>query len=91
VITAIVLIQAEVDRIPEIATAIAEVSEVYSVADDVDLIAMVRVNEHEKLADVIAGHVSKVNGVLGTQTHISFRAYSQHDLEAAFALGFSQD
>lgn len=93
-ITAIVLVQAEVDRIPEVAAAIADlegVSEVYSVTGDVDLIAMVRVREHEALADVIADRLNKVEGVRGTQTHISFRAYSRHDLDAAFALGFEQD
>ena len=86
-ISAIVLISAEVDRIPEVAAAIAElkgVSEVYSVTGDVDLIAIVRVRHHEELADVIADQLNKVSGVLGTQTHIAFRTYSKHDLEAAF-------
>jgi DNA-binding Lrp family transcriptional regulator len=90
VISAIVLINAEVDRIPEVAAAIAElagVSEVYSVTGDVDLIAVVRVRHHEELADVIADQLNKVSGVLGTRTHIAFRAYSRHDLEAAFSLG----
>jgi len=90
VISAIVLISAEVDRIPEVAAAIADlkgVSEVYSVTGDVDLIAMVRVRHHEELADVIADQLNKVSGVLGTQTHIAFRTYSRHDLEAAFSLG----
>ena len=89
-ISAIVLISAEVDRIPEVAAAIAElkgVSEVYSVTGDVDLIAMVRVRRHEEFADVIADRLNKVSGVLLTQTHIAFRTYSKHDLEAAFSLG----
>ena len=89
-ISAIVLISAEVGRIPEVASAIADlhgVSEVYSVTGDVDLIAMVRVRHHEELADVIADQLNKVTGVLGTQTHIAFRTYSKHDLEAAFSLG----
>ncbi len=89
-ISAIVLINAEVDRIPEVAAAIAElngVSEVYSVTGDVDLIAVVRVRQHEEFADVIADQLNKVSGVLGTQTHIAFRTYSKHDLEAAFSLG----
>ena len=89
-ISAIVLISAEVNRIPEVAAAIADlngVSEVYSVTGDVDLIAIVRVRHHEELADVIADQLNKVSGVLGTQTHIAFRTYSQHDLEAAFSLG----
>ena len=89
-ISAIVLINAEVDRIPEVASEIADlegVTEVYSVAGDADLIAMVRVREHEELADVIADRVNKVTGVTGTNTHIAFRTYSSHDLEAAFSLG----
>ena len=89
-ISAIVLISAEVDRIPEVAAAIADlkgVSEVYSVTGDVDLIAIVRVRNHEELADVIADQLNKVSGVMGTQTHIAFRTYSKHDLEAAFSLG----
>ena len=89
-ITAIVNVRCEVDRIPEVAEAIADlpgVSEVYSVAGDVDLVAMVRVRAHEDLADVIAGRLNKVTGVLATETYIAFRTYSRHDLEAAFSLG----
>jgi DNA-binding Lrp family transcriptional regulator len=93
VITAIVMVQADVARIPEVAEQIAEldgVSEVYSVTGDVALVAMVRVRQHEELADVIAGRLNKVPGVTGTTTHIAFRTYSQHDLEAAFALGIEE-
>lgn len=89
-ITAIVLVSASVDRIPEVAEQIAEidgVSEVYSVAGDADLVAMVRVRQHEQLSDVIADRLNKVEGVRDTQTHIAFRTYSRHDLEAAFSLG----
>lgn len=89
-ITAVVLINAAVDAIPEIAQQVSEidgVTEVYSVAGDVDLVAMVRVRAHEDLADVIAGRVNKVPGILSTQTLIAFRTYSAHDLEAAFSLG----
>jgi DNA-binding Lrp family transcriptional regulator len=90
VITAIVLIKTDVARVPEVAEAIAEldgVSEVYSVTGEFDLVAMVRVHTHDEIADVIPGRLNKVDGVVDTETHIAFRAYSQHDLEAAFALG----
>jgi DNA-binding Lrp family transcriptional regulator len=89
-LTAMVLIDVDAGRIPEAAAAIAEVpgvSEVYSVTGEVDLIAMIRVRRHEELADVIADKVSKVEGVLRTQTYIAFRTYSKHDLEQAFAIG----
>jgi DNA-binding Lrp family transcriptional regulator len=92
VITAIVLIDCATDSIPEVAEALADlkgVSEVYSVAGHVDLIAMVRVREFDQIAEVIAGGISKVPGVINTETHIAFRAYSQHDLEEAFAIGFA--
>jgi DNA-binding Lrp family transcriptional regulator len=93
VVTAIVLVKAEVHRIPEIAAELAQfpaVSEVYSVTGEFDLVVMVRVRAHEELADVIPGGVNKVPGVTHTETHIAFRTYSRHDLEAAFALGFSE-
>ncbi|MBX7265990.1 Lrp/AsnC ligand binding domain-containing protein [Micromonospora sp. Llam7] len=89
-ITAIVLIDCATDSIPEVAEALADlpgVSEVYSVAGHVDLIAMVRVREFDEIAQVIAGSISKVPGVLDTESHIAFRAYSRHDLEEAFAIG----
>lgn len=89
-LTAIVMIDTEASRIPEAAAEIAEirgVSEVYSVTGGADLIAVVRVREHDQLADVIADRVSKVEGVVRTQTFIAFRTYSQHDLDQAFDLG----
>ena len=89
-ITPIVLIKTSVDRIPEIAETVAAldgVSEVYSVTGAYDLVAMVRVARHDDLAEVIPGHINKVPGVESTETQIAFRTYSQHDLEAAFAIG----
>ncbi|BFV59731.1 DNA-binding Lrp family transcriptional regulator [Kitasatospora gansuensis] len=92
-ITAIVLIRTSVDRIPEIAEAIASiegVSEVYSVTGGYDLVAMVRVRHHDDLATVIPGRLNKIPGVEHTETQIAFRTYSKHDLEAAFALGLDE-
>jgi DNA-binding Lrp family transcriptional regulator len=90
VITAIVFVHADVARIPEVAEQIAAldgVSEVYSVTGEIDLIAMVRVRQHDDVADVVADRLNKVPGVLRTETHIAFRTFSKHDLEAAFAIG----
>ncbi|MFL6138311.1 MAG: Lrp/AsnC family transcriptional regulator [Frankiaceae bacterium] len=93
-ITAIVMVSCAPDRIPEVAQRIAElegVGEVYSVTGGVDLIAMVRVREHEHLADVIADQLSKVDGVLATDTHIAFRSYAKQDVDAAFSIGFAEE
>ena len=89
-ITAIVFVQAEFARIPQVATALADldgVSEVYSVTGEIDLIALIRVRSIDRVAEVVAERLNRVPGVLGTETHIAFRAYSSHDLEAAFSLG----
>jgi DNA-binding Lrp family transcriptional regulator len=93
VITAIVFIKAEVSRIPEVAQQIAAldgVSEVYSVTGGIDLIALLRVRHHDEVAALVPDQVNKVAGVLSTETHIAFRTYSSHDLEAAFSLGAEQ-
>jgi len=90
VITAIVLISAAADRIPETAQQIADiegVSQVYSCAGDVDLIAIVRVTSHEDLAALIPAKISKVDGVVNTDTHIAFRSYSSADTDSAFEIG----
>lgn len=89
-ITAIVFVEAEVARIPEVAEEIASlpgITEVYSVTGSIDLIAVLRVRSHEEVATLVADQLNKVPGILDTETHIAFRAYSSHDLEAAFSLG----
>jgi DNA-binding Lrp family transcriptional regulator len=90
---AVVLIQCEIDEIPEAAQAIAEiegVSEVYSVAGEFDLVAIVRVAEHDDLEKVIPGGISKVEGIERTETLIAFQVYSKHDLERMFSIGFEE-
>jgi DNA-binding Lrp family transcriptional regulator len=90
VVTAVVLITASVDRIPELAQQIADldgVTEVYSVTGEIDLVAMVRVRRQDQLAEVIADRLTKLPGVVRTETLIAFRTYSRHDLDAAFSIG----
>ncbi|HTY73175.1 MAG TPA: Lrp/AsnC ligand binding domain-containing protein [Actinomycetes bacterium] len=92
-VTALVQIRCDVHRIPEVAEAVAAidgVSEVYSVTGDIDLVAIVRVRAHEELAEVIPGRINAVDGIVATETHIAFRTYSRHDLEAAFSLGLDE-
>jgi DNA-binding Lrp family transcriptional regulator len=91
---AVVLIQCEIDEIPEAAEAIAGidgVSEVYSVAGEFDLVAIVRVADHDDLATVIPGGIAKIEGVARTETLIAFQVYSRHDLERLFAIGFDEN
>ena len=89
-VTAIVLIKAETNRIPELANQIAAtsgVSEVFSVAGRYDLVAIVRVAKNDDLADVISDKMRQLDGIVETETINAFRAYSKHDREAGFELG----
>ena len=90
-ITTVVLAVCDVHAIPETAQAIAdlpEVTEVYSVSGDFDLVCMVRVREHEDLARVVTHEIAKVPGVRRTQTLVAFKVFSRHDVEALFSVGF---
>jgi DNA-binding Lrp family transcriptional regulator len=89
-VTAVVLIKAETSSVSKLAGQLADldgVSEVFSVAGQYDLVALVRVRENEELATVISDRIRKLPGILGTETLIAFKVFSKKDLEAGFALG----
>jgi DNA-binding Lrp family transcriptional regulator len=50
-------------------------------------VAIVRVPDHEQLADVVTDHIGVLSGVARTQTMVAFAAFSRHDLEALFSIG----
>jgi DNA-binding Lrp family transcriptional regulator len=90
VITAFVLIDARPDRIAALAEELADIEgiyEVYSVAGDVDIVAVVRVRDHDELAEVVTREVARLEGIVTTRTLLAFRAYGSRDLAAAFGFG----
>jgi DNA-binding Lrp family transcriptional regulator len=90
-ITAFVLMNAERDRIsaiPDELLKVNGVTEVYSVAGDYDLVAVVRVKEAEELAKVVTEGFVKVQGITRTVTLMAFRCYSNYDLDHMFQIGF---
>lgn len=91
VITAIVLLQTSRGKAQELAQQlldIPEVAEVYSVAGDFDLVAIIRVREYDAMAEVVPGRLQRLEGVERTTTLMAFQCYSRHDLERLFSLGF---
>jgi DNA-binding Lrp family transcriptional regulator len=89
-VTAVVLIKAKTDKVPDLAQKMAElegVTEVFSVAGQYDLVALVRVRENEYLARVISERMRKLSGITSSETLIAFKVYSKKDIEAAFSLG----
>ncbi len=90
-ITAFVMMNAERERIaavPDELLKISGVTEVYSVAGDFDLVAIIRVKEADELAKVVTEGFVKVRGITRTVTLMAFRCYSNYDLEHMFQIGF---
>ena len=89
-ITTIVLVKAEPQSIPQCAMKLANiegVAEVYSVAGEWDLVAIVRVPTYDQIATVVTEQMLGVPGIVRTQTLTAFRAYSKRDLEQAWDIG----
>jgi DNA-binding Lrp family transcriptional regulator len=87
---AIVLIEAERGAMPTLGGRLAEidgVGQVYSVTGTWDYVAIVHLQRHDQLADVVTGGIGQVEGVARTQTMVAFEAFSRHDLEALFSVG----
>ena len=92
-VTAIALITAAIRRVDEIAQALLEiegVAEVYSLAGDYDLAAIIRVRDYEQIAQLVPGRLAKIEGITRTQTMMAFKCYSRRDLEEMWEIGVEE-
>ena len=93
-VTAIVLVHAQRDAIPETAAALAQVQhvkEVYSVTGEWDIVAILRLPSYDHLDDVVTGHLRPLPGIVRTQTMLAFRAYSPELLDQGFGVGLGEE
>jgi len=89
-ITAIVLLNVERDKVNSIAETLANIAgitEVYSLAGVHDLGAIIRVKDNDTMADLVTNHMLKIDGITKSETHMAFRVYSKHDLDSMFSIG----
>jgi DNA-binding Lrp family transcriptional regulator len=89
-ITAIVLIKAEPQKIAGCAQRLASiegVAKVYSVSGGWDLVAIVEVTDYDAIAKIVTEKISTVPGLQLTNTLTAFRTYSKQDLEQAWDIG----
>ncbi len=89
-VTAFVLIQArrnEIDRTAETLADMDGIAEVYSVAGGWDLVAVIRSDSNDQLAEIVTNKMLKLEAINNTTTLIAFRTYSKHDLERMFSIG----
>ena len=89
-VTAVVMIEAETEKINKLATQLVEidaVTEVFSVAGRYDLVAIVRVARNEDLADAVGDEIRQLDGIVKSETLIAFRVYSRDETEGVFSIG----
>src|SRR5262249_33815226 len=92
--TAIVLIQTERGRVEAVAQELLEVdevSEVYLVAGDYDLVAMVRVRQYEQMAALVPGKLARGGGILRATTLMAFQAFSRQDVDRLWSVGLDEE
>jgi DNA-binding Lrp family transcriptional regulator len=90
VLTAVILVKSTREALTNLGPKLADiegVAEVYTVTGEWDFVAMVRVREHDDLAQVVTQRLTKLEGIERTQTMVAFQQFSAHDLEAMFGLG----
>jgi DNA-binding Lrp family transcriptional regulator len=87
---AIVLLKvksAMINQVAEELAALDGVSEVYSVAGQYDLVAIVRAKDDEQIASLVTDRLLQAEGLQSSETLIAFRTYSRHDLDGMFSVG----
>lgn len=93
-ITAIVLIRTERLKLQETAEALLEVDEVkevYSVAGEYDLVAIVRVRHYDQMAEVVPTKLARLHGISRTTTLMAFQCFSRRDLERMWGIGLDEE
>ena len=89
-ISAFVMLNVEPGRVKSLATellAVKGVAEGYSVAGPFDLIAIVRVREHDELSELVTEMIAGRPGIVSTETMVAFRTFSKRDLDAVWDIG----
>ena len=88
-VTFIILINVEKNRITAVAEELAdmaEISEVYSVTGIYDLVAIVRTRTNDDVAELVTNRLGTVDGIEKTDTMLAFKTFSKHDLESMFSI-----
>ena len=89
-VNAVVLLNTERGKINDVAQSLAEmegISEVFSVGGRFDLVAIIRVQTNDAMAELVTNKMLFVEGITDSETLLAFRVFSQHDLERMFSVG----
>jgi len=92
-VTAIVNLKVERSKVNEVANQLSGmegITEVFSISGRFDLLAIIRVENNEQIADIVTGHMLKIEGIIDSETSLAFKCYSEHDLASMFTIGMEE-
>jgi DNA-binding Lrp family transcriptional regulator len=89
-ITAIVLINAERNKINLLGEKLSEIegiTEVFSVSGRFDLVVLIRLKKPDDLSELITEKIANLDGIVKTESMVAFKMISKHDIASMFDLG----
>ena len=89
-ITAIILINAElqaIDRLGKELANIDNVAEVYTVTGDYDFVVIVRCKDYERISETVVKNIARLDGIKRTNTMMAFQCISRYDMESMWSIG----
>jgi DNA-binding Lrp family transcriptional regulator len=89
-VTAVVLMEVERGKVDALAQQLLQlegVSEVFSVAGQYDLVAVLRTRTNEQIADLVTTKIRDLPNIVRTQTLMAFKAFARGDLDRMFNIG----
>ena len=89
-VSAVILLVVEKAKVNEVAEHLVDgpgITEVYSVAGQYDLVAVARVKDNAAIADAVTRQMLKIDGIIRSETLLSFRTFSRYDLDRIFSIG----
>ncbi len=90
--TAIVFLNIEQGKVTDIARVLVDmqnITEVFSISGKYDLVAIIRNQDDDEIADIVTNQMQQIGGIQKTETMFAFRTYSHHDLGYIFSIGAS--
>jgi DNA-binding Lrp family transcriptional regulator len=93
-VTALVLINTERGTVSQTAQELLDlehVVEVYSVAGQYDLVAIVQVKEYDQMARAVSDQIGAIATITHTTTLMAFRSYSAELLERQWGVGLAEE
>jgi DNA-binding Lrp family transcriptional regulator len=90
-ITAIMLINAELKSVASVTRALAEMEDVrdlYTTTGQYDVVAILAEKDSEALAEAVTERVAQIPGIVSTSTLLAIRCHAESLMQRMFSVGF---